>query len=88
MNTKPNDAAFARPVSDDGLISYFASDGLTKREYFAAQVIISFEYIKEVLKYNYPERNGNFSIDELLECQAKLKVRAADALIKELNEQI
>jgi hypothetical protein len=62
--------------------------GLTKREYFAAHVIISFEYTNEVLKYNYPERNGNFSIDELLECQAKLIVRAADALIKELNEQI
>lgn len=39
MNTQPNEPAFARPVSDAGFITYFASEGLTRREYFAAMAL-------------------------------------------------
>lgn len=34
MNTKPNDAAFARPETAE----YYGATGLTKREYFASAV--------------------------------------------------
>jgi hypothetical protein len=80
MKTQANDAAFSRPAfhhEHTGTL-YYAQDGLTKREYFAAmamQAIVS---------------NSNshrlFGVDNMFDI-AKGAVNMADALINELNKE-
>lgn len=78
MKTEPNDSAFATMSFDsEGRINEH-SEGLTKREYFAAmamQGILSNEWF-------YSSQRLQGSID----AASEFAVKSADALISELNK--
>lgn len=95
MKTNPNDSAFARPYSHDerpftGMVegdyaqSFYANDGLTKREYFAAMALqglcVQGAYDKK-LQLQLEELNTTTSV-----MIATYAVDIADALIAELNK--
>lgn len=71
METKPNELAFASSPTNDSS----GSDGLTKREYFAARAM------QGLLS------NSMYSYDVTTRSCSKLAVEQADALIAELNRK-
>ena len=90
MDNNKNESAFPRPYSElqkhDGLGTFSAQDGLTKREYFAGlamQGILSskkFDNTMHSMGDKVWERQSNF-VNE----NANLAIQMADELLKKLN---
>lgn len=81
MSTNPNDAAYARPLSSLSPEEWLeASDGLTKRELFAAMALQGFAANPVLFERVY---EGQINRDR--GGLAALSVSAADSLIAVLN---
>lgn len=80
--THSDDPAY--PIANDKLRdAVIGPYGLSKREYFAAQVDVSWNAVMELLQYEgFPKP----TFDEKLRARARIRVMEADALIAELNK--